>query len=70
MATFLVFTRSDRHPWGMEFPMTGLAAAVDAARACVKSTDPEVQADRAVVMEVGGTDAIPTFTYRFGVKAS
>lgn len=58
MNQFLVFTRSDRHPWQLDIEGTfwSLASAIEKAD--------EATADRAVVMEIGSVDALPTFTLK------
>lgn len=65
MTRFLIFTRADRHPWQLaELPQEGLSVAVSVADHAVD----EGGSDRAVVMEISGTDAMPMFSYRYGAK--
>lgn len=67
MTRFLVFTRADRHPWLLSGDaQSELSTAVRMANDAVLS--PASGADRAVVMEVSGVDAMPMFSYRFGAK--
>lgn len=63
---FLVFTRSDRFQWGLYMSDRTLDSAVQHADAIVATA----VADRAVVMEVGGVDAMPMFTFKHRAKKS
>lgn len=59
---FLVFVRADRHPW---VPLTEHFATEQAAREMADAVVEAEAWDRAVVMEVGSTDAMPMFTWKY-----
>ena len=61
---FLVFTRQDRFPWGFDVAFADLKDAIRCADDIVARGD----SDRAVVMEVGSTDAMPLFTWKYRAK--
>ncbi len=61
---FVVFTRSDRFPWGHYGSKPTLAEATTMADNAVQLQI----ADRAVVMEVGSVDAMPMFTFKYRAK--
>jgi D-tyrosyl-tRNA(Tyr) deacylase len=61
---FLVFVRSDRFTWGAHRAEQTLAEAIHVADTVVA----QGIEDRAVVMEIGGVDAMPMFTWKYRAK--
>ena len=65
---FLVFVRSGKEPWHAIAATPDLARAIHEANVCVETPREELREDRAVVMEIGGTDAMPMFTWKYRAK--
>jgi hypothetical protein len=63
---YLVFARSDRHPWRLIHEAAALTTAHFYADKHVRKDC----ADRVCVMEVGGTDALPAFTLKYTTSAA